>query len=189
MTEKTDKSLKVLEPIKMDVKTFNDKQEFEMFFNSHREEFESSTTTKLNRMYRIPGYRITRQKNQLCLKKDYTKANSKEVLDEMEIADSIQDKLNKWWIDIQTELEDRINDIQTELEDRINDRLESLQLDLKFKTLHMKLTELETPISKLEAQLKLFETKIKKMEKIVNQQTEFINQMVDRNDKDYIGLQ
>lgn len=168
MTEKTDKSLKVLEPIKMDVKTFNDKQEFEMFFNSHREEFESSTTTKLNRMYRIPGYRITRQKNQLCLKKDYTKANSKEVLDETEIADSIQDKLNKWWIDI-----------QTELEDRINDRLESLQLDLKFKTLHMKLTELETPISKLEAQLKLFETKIKKMEKIVNQQTEFINQMVE----------
>ena len=167
MTEKTDKSLKVLEPIKMDVKTFNDKQEFEMFFNSHREEFESSTTTKLNRMYRIPGYRITRQKNQLCLKKDYTKANSKEVLDEMEIADSIQDKLNKWWIDI-----------QTELEDRLNDRLESLQLDLKFKTLHMKLTELETPISKLEAQLKAFETKIKKMENIINQQTESLNMIL-----------
>ena len=177
MTEKTDKSLKVLEPIKMDVKTFNDKQEFEMFFNSHREEFESSTTTKLNRMYRIPGYRITRQKNQLCLKKDYTKANSKEVLDEMEIADSIQDKLNKWWIDIQTELEDRINDRLESLQ--LDLRLESLQLDLKFKTLHMKLTELETPISKLEAQLKAFETKIKKMEKIVNQQTEFINQMVE----------
>ena len=78
MEEKFGKNLKILEPIQLDVKTFQDKQEFELFFNSHRDEFENSTTTKLNRMYKIPGYRITRQKDQLCLKKDYTKKENKE---------------------------------------------------------------------------------------------------------------
>ena len=75
MAERNEKTLKVLEPIQLDVKTFKDKQEFELFFNSHKNEFENSTTTRLNRMYKIPGYRISRVKDELCLKKDYTKNN------------------------------------------------------------------------------------------------------------------
>ena len=68
--QKIEKTLKVLEPIQLDVKTFKDKQEFELFFNSHKNEFENSTTTRLNRMYKIPGYRISRVKDELCLKKE-----------------------------------------------------------------------------------------------------------------------
>ena len=54
MSESSETNLKVIEPIKIDVKTFQDKQEFELFYNSHKNEFENCTTTKLNSMYKIP---------------------------------------------------------------------------------------------------------------------------------------
>lgn len=66
-------SLKIIEPIKVDIKTFQNEQEFEDYYNLNKKALDESTTTKLNRMFKIPGYRITRVKNELCLKKDYNK--------------------------------------------------------------------------------------------------------------------
>ena len=96
MSESSESNLKVIEPIQIDVKTFQDKNEFEMFYNSHKNEFENCTTTKLNRMYKIPGYRITRQKEVLCLKKDYTKNNKQESDDDnIQKFDELKDELTK----------------------------------------------------------------------------------------------
>ena len=150
MSEKPEKTLKVLEPIQLDVKTFKDKSEFELFFNSHKDEFENSTTTKLNRMYKIPGYRISRVKEQLCLKKDYTKnklGNSSNM--NVELVEELEEKIMK-------NLEDERGNTE-ELIEKVNEN-----------------------VQKLESRFGNLLVKIKKMENVINQQTETLNNLLQR---------
>ena len=147
MAERNEKTLKVLEPIQLDVKTFKDKQEFELFFNS---EFENSTTTRLNRMYKIPGYRISRVKDELCLKKDYTKNNlgNSSNIDSQQF-DELEEKLMK-------SLEEERGNTE-ELIEKVNENLQ-----------------------KLESRFGNLLVKIKKMENIINQQSETLNNLLQR---------
>lgn len=62
--------LKVIEPIKNYVKEFNSPVEFNLWYAKHKEEVDSLTTHKLNKMYLITGYRITKIKGELMLKVD-----------------------------------------------------------------------------------------------------------------------
>ena len=150
MTERNEKTLKVLEPIQLDVKTFKDKQEFELFFNSHKNEFENSTTTRLNRMYKIPGYRISRVKDELCLKKDYTKNNlgNSSNIDSQQI-EELEEKIMK-------SLEEERGNTE-ELIEKVNENLQ-----------------------KLESRFGNLLVKIKKMENIINQQSETLNNLLQR---------
>ena len=150
MSEKAEKCLKVLEPIQLDVKTFQDKQEFELFFNSHKNEFENSTTTRLNRMYKIPGYRISRVKDELCLKKDYTKNNlgNSSNIDSQQI-EELEEKIMK-------SLEEERGNTE-ELIEKVNENLQ-----------------------KLESRFGNLLVKIKKMENIINQQSETLNNLLQR---------
>ena len=150
MAERNEKTLKVLEPIQLDVKTFKDKQEFELFFNSHKNEFENSTTTRLNRMYKIPGYRISRVKDELCLKKDYTKNNlgNSSNIDSQQF-DELEEKLMK-------SLEEERGNTE-ELIEKVNENLQ-----------------------KLESRFGNLLVKIKKMENIINQQSETLNNLLQR---------
>ena len=134
MEEKSNKSLKVLEPIQLDVKTFQDKSEFEMFYNSHKDEFESSTTTKLNRMYKIPGYRITRQKQQLCLKKDYTKGSGKGTVTE-ESSERFQ------------ELTDKVLELEETIAERCQIITDVSKLDTQLKALQAKIKKIEKVVN------------------------------------------
>ena len=150
MSEKPEKTLKVLEPIQLDVKTFKDKSEFELFFNSHKDEFENSTTTKLNRMYKIPGYRISRVKEQLCLKKDYTKnklGNSSNM--NVELVEELEEKIMK-------NLEDERGNTE-ELIEKVNEN-----------------------VQKMESKFSALLVKIKKMENIINQQSETLNEIIQK---------
>ena len=130
MSESSESNLKVIEPIQIDVKTFQDKNEFEMFYNSHKNEFENCTTTKLNRMYKIPGYRITRQKEVLCLKKDYTKNNKQESDDDnMQKFDELKDELTKMIEEVKLYVNSEIAKINTrykKIEKIINQQTETL---------------------------------------------------------------
>ena len=150
MAERNEKTLKVLEPIQLDVKTFKDKQEFELFFNSHKNEFENSTTTRLNRMYKIPGYRISRVKDELCLKKDYTKNNlgNSSNIDTQQF-DELEEKIMKI-------LEEERGNTE-ELIEKVNENLQ--KLESRFGNLLLK---------------------IKKMENVINQQTETLNNLLQR---------
>ena len=150
MTERNEKTLKVLEPIQLDVKTFKDKQEFELFFNSHKNEFENSTTTRLNRMYKIPGYRISRVKDELCLKKDYTKNNlgNSSNIDSQQI-EELEEKIMK-------SLEEERGNTE-ELIEKVNENLQ-----------------------KLESRFGNLLVKIKKMENVINQQSETLNNLLQR---------
>lgn len=81
--------LKILEPIQNYLKEFNSPEEFNAFYIKNKDEIDLLTTHKLNKMYHIPGYRITRIKNELMLKKWIDK---KEI--EKEKIEDIDDDIN-----------------------------------------------------------------------------------------------
>ena len=51
--------------------SFESKAKFYAYVNEHKDEFDGKSTCALNRLYKIPGYRISRDKGELKLKKDY----------------------------------------------------------------------------------------------------------------------
>ena len=69
--------IKVIEPFKSDVLTFENPEDFTTYYRTHEEDFNGISTVLLNRKYKIPGYRITQKKKsddeprELALKKDY----------------------------------------------------------------------------------------------------------------------
>lgn len=74
--------LKVIKPIDKYSKEFKNVDEFNVWYANNKESVDSLTTHKLNKLYKIDGYRITRIKNELMLKKwDKNKLN---VEDEIE---------------------------------------------------------------------------------------------------------
>lgn len=65
--------VKVIGPIKEYLKTFNNPDEFNLWYAKNKDEIDKITTHKLNKMYFIDGYRITKIKGVLCLKKSVQK--------------------------------------------------------------------------------------------------------------------
>jgi DNA repair ATPase RecN len=63
--------LNVIEPVREAIKHFETKEEFNQFYKLHKEKLDQITTHKLNKMYSIDGYHITRIKSHegLSLKK------------------------------------------------------------------------------------------------------------------------
>ena len=85
-------SLNVIEPIKSAIKEFHSVEEFNVYYQLHKEEIDNTTTHKLNKMYHIDGYRITKIKNVLMLKR--APDSTKEMNVQEEIS-TIKDTLNK----------------------------------------------------------------------------------------------
>ena len=57
----------LIEPVK-ERKEFGSVDEFNIFYNEHKDEFNTLTTCKLNKKYHVPGYRITKIKGVVSLK-------------------------------------------------------------------------------------------------------------------------
>ena len=70
--------IKILQPITNYIKEFESPDEFNLFYNKHKEEIDSTTTHKLNKLYHIRGYRITKIKDVLMLKKHEEKKEEKQ---------------------------------------------------------------------------------------------------------------
>lgn len=70
--------LKVIEPIKTYDKVFSSPVEFNLWYAKHKEEVNALTTHKLNKLYHIEGYRITKIKGELMLKADNHKGEDDE---------------------------------------------------------------------------------------------------------------
>ena len=62
--------IKVIELIKNYLKEFNSPVEFNLWYAKNKDEVNKLTTHKLNKMYHIVGYRITKIKGVLMLKED-----------------------------------------------------------------------------------------------------------------------
>ena len=84
--------LKVIEPIKNYIKEFISPVEFNLWYAKHKEEVDSLTTHKLNKLYKIDGYRITKIKGELMLKVDRKiKDKEKEEAEEENIHEEINE--------------------------------------------------------------------------------------------------
>ena len=70
--------IKVIEPIKNYLKEFNTPVEFNLWYAKNKDEVDKLTTHKLNKMYHIIGYRITKIKGELMLKEDKKVKNEEE---------------------------------------------------------------------------------------------------------------
>ena len=62
-------NLKIIEPITHPNKEFRSPDEFNLWYNKNKESVDALTTHKLNKMYHIEGYRITKIKGVMMLKK------------------------------------------------------------------------------------------------------------------------
>ena len=82
------KFVKIIEPIRSYYKTFKTIDEFNNWYLKNKSEVDEYTTHKLNKMYNVEGYRITRIKGSLCLKKVIPKHNNEtsETCDEQIIS-------------------------------------------------------------------------------------------------------
>ena len=99
--------IKVLEPVKNVIKEFDTPDEFNMYYMKNKDEIDKLTTHKLNKMFKIDGYRITRIQGTLMLRTDYAAKKRIDKHDEM------------------MELKARIDDLQSEY-DEIKDRMNQL---------------------------------------------------------------
>ncbi len=75
--------IKVIEPIKNYLKEFNSPVEFNLWYAKNKDEVDKLTTHKLNKMYHIMGYRITKIRGELMLKEDIESQHSKLSIDEL----------------------------------------------------------------------------------------------------------
>lgn len=62
-------SLNIIEPICEYKKEFNTPDEFNAWFQKNKDEVSNMTTHKLNKLYNVKGYHITRIKDEVMLKK------------------------------------------------------------------------------------------------------------------------
>lgn len=65
--------VKVIGPIQNYLKTFNTPDEFNIWYAKNKDDVDKLTTHKLNKMFYIDGFRITKIKGVVCLKKDTRK--------------------------------------------------------------------------------------------------------------------
>ena len=73
-------TLKIIEPIRDYLKVFSSPDEFNIWYTKNKEEVDTLTTHKLNKMYKINGYRITKIKNVLMLKKCSEHNNDNQIV-------------------------------------------------------------------------------------------------------------
>ncbi|KAK8886275.1 hypothetical protein M9Y10_041736 [Tritrichomonas musculus] len=92
----------VIEPITHYVKEFDTPNDFDSWYKSHQEEMDKLTTHKLNKMYHINGYRVTRIKGVLSLKKAPSKPSKPDDSSETE----------QRFIAIENEISDMTDDIK-----------------------------------------------------------------------------
>ena len=85
-------SIKVFQNLYDNVINFESKEEFMNFYKKHQNEIDSMKTRGLNVKYKIPGYRIGRQKNQILLfptKKEDENEDKNENQNSLEIHEKI----------------------------------------------------------------------------------------------------
>ena len=107
--------VKVVEPIQSPMKEFNSVDEFNLFYHNHKDEMMATTTHRLNKMYKINGYRITKIRGELCLKKVREAVKQKS---DVENGDGVDDHDGDT-VDIETRLQ-RLEEAVNEIIDALN---------------------------------------------------------------------
>jgi hypothetical protein len=98
--------LKIIAPITAPLNEFKTVDEFELFYSKHKEEMDATTTHKLNKMYTIENYRITKIQGKLMLKR-WEKGKTyyqKKVTPQDERLDALESQV--------TEFDERLGEIE-----------------------------------------------------------------------------
>ena len=118
--------IKVIEPIKNYLKEFNSPVEFNLWYAKNKDEVNKLTTHKLNKMYHIVGYRITKIKGVLMLKEDVESRRTKLSIDDVE---ELKDEMTRQRLTIDdTKVEvEKIKETVNKLINFINTNYQSTQ--------------------------------------------------------------
>ena len=87
--------LKIIGPIKSPLKEFDSVDEFNIYYHKHKDEMDTETTHSLNKKFKINGYRITKIKGVLCLKKDRIVKPEEETQCETPTISEIMERIQK----------------------------------------------------------------------------------------------
>ncbi len=92
--------LTVKEPYHADIKTFATPDEFTIYYREHEDDLKNLSTLRLNKTFKIPGYRITVTKRgsdeqELMLKKDYYSGVQKESPNDNHSNTQVNDDISK----------------------------------------------------------------------------------------------
>ena len=61
-------TVKIIEPFQPSVIECETKEDFSAIINTEPDKYKEMTTQKLNKLFRIPGYKITKIKGEICLR-------------------------------------------------------------------------------------------------------------------------
>ena len=118
--------VKTIEPISKYVKEFTSVDEFNLWYAKNKAEVDALTTHKLNKMYYINGYRITKIKGVLMLKK-YDAKRQKRYFSEHDENVAIHELR----VDIENELS-QINENVDQLKSQITEIRETVNGIIKY---------------------------------------------------------
>ena len=122
--------IKVIEPIKNYLKEFNNPVEFNLWYAKNKDEVDKLTTHKLNKMYHIMGYRITKIKGELMLKEYMESQHSKLSIDDIvELKNDLQRKN----ISLENEMEKRNSSFTESLHEIARQNLRSAYMQVESK--------------------------------------------------------
>ncbi len=110
--KKPSPEIKVIEKFSPDLTIFENKEQFAEYLNEHRDELNKYSTCKLNKMFSIPDYRITKIKGEISLKKCVNSPinEQKEINQEDDQINDLKMEINK--------IKDTLNSLITQLYDK-----------------------------------------------------------------------
>ena len=86
-------TLRIIEPIRDYLKVFNSPDEFNIWYTKNKDEVDSLTTNRLNKLYKIQGYRITKIKGVLMLKKSSEQDNVTQSVNSHLVPEDLQEEI------------------------------------------------------------------------------------------------
>ena len=128
--------MRILEPFRAEVIEFEDKNDFIKYVNEDMETYKSLTTQKLNKMFRIPGYRITKLQGDISLKAVGGKEDAEKKM-RSEIMEEVMEK-------VRSEIEEKVKDI---VEEKLKDEMENYEKELD--EIHDSITKLRNDLGQL----------------------------------------
>ena len=130
--------MRILEPFRAEVIEFDDKNDFIKYVNEDMETYKSLTTQKLNKMFHIPGYRITKLQGDISLKAVGGKEDADaEKKMRSEIMEEVMEK-------VRSEIEEKVKDI---VEEKLKDEMENYEKELD--DIHDSITKLRNDLGQL----------------------------------------
>ncbi|KAK8895982.1 hypothetical protein M9Y10_013868 [Tritrichomonas musculus] len=124
-------NVNIIEPIKNHLKEFNTIDEFNAFYSLHKDEMDALTTHKLNKMYFLKGYCITKIKGVLMLKKwDTSNKNEDEekMKEEINNASTKAKEVDEYVRNDLSKKVENLSSYQQQIE-HIYDEIKKLQLE------------------------------------------------------------